>query len=248
MASSPCSCCASAAAAALHRSSIEGSAAMSKSPRPSLWRPRTSPCRASTTTQSMASAQSSSSTVTSSRNLLWSWATVTHSGTLRRGNGVPSSGLSSTFSWTTSPSSMASWTSTRGRSVSPSAAHRAKLTESSRLPPEVRTRTSAVTSQAKSPGTTHRARRSTQLSPAHSDSSSRESCRPQSSALQPSVSVTETEGAHSTEIWKCPASGLWCFGLAMSHFTPTISSVSPARSLHELVAEGIGPVSKETRR
>mmetsp|Transcript_11674 Transcript_11674/g.24184 ORF Transcript_11674/g.24184 Transcript_11674/m.24184 type:complete len:222 (+) Transcript_11674:189-854(+) len=221
---------------------------MSKSPRPSFRRPRTSPHFASTTTQSMESEQSSSSTVTSSRNLPWSCATVTQSGSLLRGKATPTSGRSSTFSCTTSPSSMASSTSTLGRRVSPNAAQRAKLTESRRLPPDVRTRTSTFTSQAKTPGTTHNAWRSMTLSPAQSDSSRTDNCRPQSSAFHPSVSAMETEVAHSTEIWKCPASGLWWRGLVMSHFTPTSKSVSPARSLQEPVAEGMGPISNETRR
>mmetsp|Transcript_48526 Transcript_48526/g.97947 ORF Transcript_48526/g.97947 Transcript_48526/m.97947 type:complete len:271 (+) Transcript_48526:78-890(+) len=246
--SSRSNCCINAAAVAVQCSNITGKDETSKSPRPSLWRPSTSPRFASTTTQSMASAQSSSSAVTSNNMRPWSCATVTQSGSLSRGKARPASGRSSTFNCTTSPSSMASRTSALGKRVSPKAAHRAKLTESRRLPPDVRTRTSTCTSHANSPGTMHNARRSMTLSPAQRDSNNTDNCRPQSSAFHPSVRAMETDVAHSTEIWKCPASGLWGRGLVMSHFTPTSKSVSPARNLHEPVAEGMGPISNEIRR
>mmetsp|Transcript_148439 Transcript_148439/g.377527 ORF Transcript_148439/g.377527 Transcript_148439/m.377527 type:complete len:216 (-) Transcript_148439:260-907(-) len=197
-ANSRSSCCISAAAAALHRSSIEGSAPRSKSPGPILWMPMTSPHFASTTTQSIASAHNSSSEVTSKRKRCWICATVTHNGNLLRGKGVPTSGRSSTLSCTTSPSSMASKTSTFGSTVSQSAAQSARLTESKRLPPDVNTSTSTCTSQANAPGRMQSADRSITPSLAQRDSKSTESCLLDSSAPRPSEKATEIEAAQST--------------------------------------------------
>mmetsp|Transcript_4775 Transcript_4775/g.13054 ORF Transcript_4775/g.13054 Transcript_4775/m.13054 type:complete len:238 (+) Transcript_4775:111-824(+) len=233
------------------RSSMEGSAARSKRPRPSLWRPMTSPLLPSMTTQRTASAHSSSSDVTSNRNCRWICATVTHSGSLRSGKRLPTSGRSSTLSCTTSPSSIASMTSTFGRTVSPSAAHIAKLTESSKLPPDVSTSTSTCTSQAKTPGTTHSAFRSMTSSLAQSASSSTDSCLLASSAPPtrdpPSEKATETDAAQSTLMCNWPASGRRRLGLAISHLTLTSKSVSPARNRQDPVLVGMGPISNAIR-
>merc|ERR1719367_1980061 len=142
---------------------------------------------------------------------------------------------------------MASTTSTFGSSVSRSAAHNAKLIESSRLPPDVRTNASMWTLQTNSPDCTQSALRSTTPSVEHKDSRSRESFLLESSALLPSEKATETEAAQDTLTWRSPWSGKCRLGLVMSHLTQTIRSVSPARSLQEPVADGMGPNSNEIR-